>query len=313
VTKAARLLGVHPNTIRAWSDQGRLRYYGSTRGADRRYRLGDLQWFLAAAEAPAGVSAMHHPDGRSSAAIHGEPGAGIGPGTGGGRSRRDGGSGLGGPLDTAIAPPRPARRRGDRLSRGGAAAIEATLVDQAAERRTLDLRVLAELAALTAGGRDLDHMHAAAATLVLDAYGFHLVAAYEQRDDQLVLRASAPSPRRPTDLPIGFGTAGGALDADRPLLVRADSPGWQPLVPGSAAEIAVPILAGTARWGVFVVASHRVDRLTLSVQAEDRLEDVAVRGLVEVGRVDAPSRSTDSTPCAGWPATSAGASISSRC
>src|SRR5437867_11570911 len=50
VTKAARLLGVHPNTVRAWSDQGRLRYYRINPRGDRRYRLGDLQGFLAAAE-----------------------------------------------------------------------------------------------------------------------------------------------------------------------------------------------------------------------------------------------------------------------
>ena len=50
VTKAARLLGVHPNTIRAWSDQGRLRYYRINPRGDRRYRLGDLQRFLLRAE-----------------------------------------------------------------------------------------------------------------------------------------------------------------------------------------------------------------------------------------------------------------------
>ena len=50
VTKAARLLGVHPNTIRAWSDAGRLRYYRINPRGDRRYRIGDLQRFLAAAE-----------------------------------------------------------------------------------------------------------------------------------------------------------------------------------------------------------------------------------------------------------------------
>ena len=50
VTKAARLLGVHPNTIRAWSDQGRLRFYRINARGDRRYRLGDLQRFLAQAE-----------------------------------------------------------------------------------------------------------------------------------------------------------------------------------------------------------------------------------------------------------------------
>src|SRR5450432_279990 len=49
VTKAARLLGVHPNTIRTWSDQGRLRYYRINPRGDRRYRLGDLQRFLGAA------------------------------------------------------------------------------------------------------------------------------------------------------------------------------------------------------------------------------------------------------------------------
>jgi diguanylate cyclase (GGDEF)-like protein/excisionase family DNA binding protein len=56
VTKAARLLGVHPNTVRAWSDAGRLRYYRINPRGDRRYRLGDLQRFLAAAEnAPEGA------------------------------------------------------------------------------------------------------------------------------------------------------------------------------------------------------------------------------------------------------------------
>ena len=55
VTKAARLLGVHPNTIRAWSDQGRLRYYRINPRGDRRYRLGDLQRFLGAAAAGRGA------------------------------------------------------------------------------------------------------------------------------------------------------------------------------------------------------------------------------------------------------------------
>src|SRR5438876_11204676 len=50
VTKAARLLGVHPNTIRTWSDAGRLRYFRINSRGDRRYRLGDLQRFLASAE-----------------------------------------------------------------------------------------------------------------------------------------------------------------------------------------------------------------------------------------------------------------------
>ena len=49
VTRAARVLGVHANTVRAWSDAGRLRYYRINERGDRRYRLTDLQHFLAAA------------------------------------------------------------------------------------------------------------------------------------------------------------------------------------------------------------------------------------------------------------------------
>ena len=56
VTKAARVLGVHPNTVRAWSDAGRLRYYRINDRGDRRYRQADLQRFLVAAEAGAFVT-----------------------------------------------------------------------------------------------------------------------------------------------------------------------------------------------------------------------------------------------------------------
>ncbi|HYM84418.1 MAG TPA: helix-turn-helix domain-containing protein, partial [Candidatus Dormibacteraeota bacterium] len=50
VTKAAHVLGVHPNTVRAWSDLGRLRYYRINPRGDRRYRLSDLHRFLAVGE-----------------------------------------------------------------------------------------------------------------------------------------------------------------------------------------------------------------------------------------------------------------------
>jgi diguanylate cyclase (GGDEF)-like protein/excisionase family DNA binding protein len=53
VARAAEALGVHPNTVRAWSDAGRLRYYRINARGDRRYRMGDLQHFLATlAEGP---------------------------------------------------------------------------------------------------------------------------------------------------------------------------------------------------------------------------------------------------------------------
>ncbi len=53
------MLGVHPNTIRAWSDQGRLRHYRINPRGDRRYRIGDLEGFLVAAEGrPSGAARL---------------------------------------------------------------------------------------------------------------------------------------------------------------------------------------------------------------------------------------------------------------
>ena len=50
VTGAARLLGVHPNTVRAWTEQGRLRCLRINDRGDRRYRVADLHAFLAQAD-----------------------------------------------------------------------------------------------------------------------------------------------------------------------------------------------------------------------------------------------------------------------
>lgn len=49
VTGAARLLGVHPNTVRVWTDHGRLRCLRINERGDRRYRVADLRAFLAVA------------------------------------------------------------------------------------------------------------------------------------------------------------------------------------------------------------------------------------------------------------------------
>ena len=47
VAQAAALLGVHPNTIRAWTDAGRLPAFRINARGDRRYRPGDVQRLLA--------------------------------------------------------------------------------------------------------------------------------------------------------------------------------------------------------------------------------------------------------------------------
>jgi diguanylate cyclase (GGDEF)-like protein/excisionase family DNA binding protein len=64
VTRAAEVLGVHANTIRAWSDAGRLRYYRINPRGDRRYRLSDLQRFLSGLDAT-GLPSVPTPDDRS--------------------------------------------------------------------------------------------------------------------------------------------------------------------------------------------------------------------------------------------------------
>jgi len=47
VSEVARLLHVHPNTLRRWSNNGRIRAYRITSRGDRRYRLRDIEGFLA--------------------------------------------------------------------------------------------------------------------------------------------------------------------------------------------------------------------------------------------------------------------------
>ena len=46
VAQAAALLGVHPNTIRSWTDAGRLVAYRINARGDRRYRRGDVERLL---------------------------------------------------------------------------------------------------------------------------------------------------------------------------------------------------------------------------------------------------------------------------
>ena len=47
VSEVARLLHVHPNTLRRWSNRGRIRSYRINPRGDRRYKLRDIEGFLA--------------------------------------------------------------------------------------------------------------------------------------------------------------------------------------------------------------------------------------------------------------------------
>ena len=47
VREVARLLHVHPNTLRRWSDRGRIRAYRITPRGDRRFKHEEILRFLA--------------------------------------------------------------------------------------------------------------------------------------------------------------------------------------------------------------------------------------------------------------------------
>jgi excisionase family DNA binding protein len=57
VREVARLLHVHPNTLRRWSNSGRITAYRITARGDRRFRREDVARFLA--ELNSGTDSTH--------------------------------------------------------------------------------------------------------------------------------------------------------------------------------------------------------------------------------------------------------------
>ena len=46
VTEVSRILHVHPNTLRRWSDKGMIKSYSITPRGDRRFMSRDIHQFL---------------------------------------------------------------------------------------------------------------------------------------------------------------------------------------------------------------------------------------------------------------------------
>ncbi|MFL5649474.1 MAG: GAF domain-containing protein [Chloroflexota bacterium] len=236
VTKAARLLGVHPNTIRAWSDAGRLRYYRINPRGDRRYRLGDLQRFLAAAE---------------TGAIEGV--ASATPGTWGGRRTVD-----------------PAA--GARFGGASRAAVDADRADPLdAERHHLDLSVAGAVVRAISGADDADEALDTVVRTVRDAYGHHLVAIWQARGERLVPTAVASADvagaYRLADISTRYGVLGKtlAIAADRPQPARAPQPAvlldepdemTPAVLPDGRPELAIAIPGGAAPWGALLIVGE---------------------------------------------------------
>ena len=222
VTKAARLLGVHPNTIRAWSDAGRLRYYRINPRGDRRYRLGDLQRFLAAAEAtivelPASGFAQRRTFDRPSLELL--------PAV---------------PADAALE-----TESGESVSRP-------------AYRADLDL--IRELGRIGGTATGTDAALSEAARVIRQRGPHRATAIFELRGDRLVPRASSgPTGTRLVPLPADYAAPGVALRGTAsgdPLPVPADP--VTALLGGGQPEIviAIPGTAGVS-WGVLVIAADR--------------------------------------------------------
>ncbi len=238
VTKAARLLGVHPNTIRTWSDAGRLRYFRINSRGDRRYRLGDLQRFLASAAPPATV---------------------VGPsGHGASGARRAGTPNAGELLAAGTGP-------GD----GGVDPL-------ATERHRLDLSVTTALARLASQPVDGVSPFEAAAGTIRDMYGHRHVSIWELHGDRLsptvVAVASDAVKPRLTDLPRSFGILGAALGIggssqgegvpeDGVLLANVHETATLPVVPDGRPELAIAIPGPDGPWGVLLMAGEMAGSL----------------------------------------------------
>jgi diguanylate cyclase (GGDEF)-like protein/excisionase family DNA binding protein len=237
VTKAARLLGVHPNTVRAWSDQGRLTFLRINERGDRRYRLGDLQQFLVEAETRSEPMRGRRGAGRTSAAP-------VAPSIGAAaveqRTR---------PSERASADPTAAVRM-----------ISSPAGYRDPARTRPDVAILARLADLIVADVDADVAMRAAVDDLHDRAGHGLVAILEHRDGRLVARtARGAGVDRLGSLSESHGLAGRALRAGSPVAETGQTgPDW---LGGSASllrsRVAAPIRDGDdPAWGVLLVADE---------------------------------------------------------
>jgi diguanylate cyclase (GGDEF)-like protein/excisionase family DNA binding protein len=232
VTKAARMLGVHPNTVRAWSDAGRLRYYRINPRGDRRYRPIDLQRFLAAAESPAI-----------------EPNGGGAPAPGVMRRQLD-------PIAVASA-----------LASAGVVGTSADL-DHRRDLALLDS--IARLSLAGDDLDDVLERVARAILDALELDLVAVWELREDRLSVRATASADPIPPRLLDLPRGFGILGRAMDAGHRLHeaktaapVRTDGAErvTTAALPGDRAEAAVAIPGEHGPWGALLLVSRSPGRL----------------------------------------------------
>jgi excisionase family DNA binding protein len=287
VAAAARVLGVHPNTVRAWSDDGRLPYLRINARGDRRYRMTDLAAFLQAAEQPSqsarGRRAAWHPGASHGttpsvlplgAAVveertrptdaHGLAAGALAPRNGAGRSQGSRGGvpayarlvrlpGAAGP-EQAAGPERAAGREPDSLGDLGAERLDAP-------RQPSGIVILTDLIGRIRPGGDPRDVMAAAVELLHDRAGHDLVAILERRGDSLEPRiARGVGASRLGGMVATRALPGRALAAGEPAVETTPPPHVEEwLAPGRLlhGRIAAPIgTPGAPPWGILVVADE---------------------------------------------------------
>ncbi len=263
------MLGVHPNTVRAWSDAGRLRYYRINPRGDRRYRVGDLQRFLAAAEAnPVGL-----PEG-STASISGPP------------IRR------GGRVDLAAIVASSAQRGS--IPRIPLARSSTDLLE--AERHAQDLAVIEAITRVPVEQGHTDDAVRQVISRVREAYDHQLVAVWAAQGDRLVARMASWSPsargERLIDRPLDSGLLGVAIADARaggPGHATADATDADPTPPRRAdgrreCAVVIPGAAGGPPWGVLQIVTDRVGSVASHDLEIASIVAGVVASLVSVGR-----------------------------
>lgn len=235
------MLGVHPNTVRAWTDQGRLRCLRINERGDRRYRTADLQIFLRTAGA-----GQRGPENASSAtdqAASGDPG-------GAGATRDADALGDENPRDQV------------RSARAAASSepLAPTQADPVAGGR---LALLAELSRLCASTGDHDAALRAVAATLRHGGGFETVAISERTSSGMSTRVvDASARRKASGFELDSRLVEVCLRDDRPIVaprtrgMSGVSGRWRPSPRGQGTvEIYVPVTTSGRAWGVLVVES----------------------------------------------------------
>jgi len=240
VAKAAQMLGVHPNTIRAWSDAGRLRYYRINPRGDRRYRLGELQRFLSSAVEGPGPEAAPPSAPRLR------------------RGRTDDSRPV---ATTTLGIPGVPRRRFGEIAGGHSdlrSAATAPAPGQVAGRANLEVVAgLGRIAASAIGASgDPGVLLGSAARTIRERSGLRLVSAWQLRGDRLTpVGVSGPPGVHLLDLPSGLGVLGAALAAPGTV---ADAESATSLSASGlrGREIAAAIPGTDGPWGVLLAVSQ---------------------------------------------------------